>query len=97
MTDGKPIWQYDMQRELKVVPFHCSNCSPLVIGNLLFLVTGNGVDDQTGKVRDKDVPSFIALNKDTGKLVWQSNLPGDRIIEGPGPTRPTPSFRANRR
>ena len=79
---GKPVWQYDMHKELKVVPFHCSNCSPLVVGNLLYLVTGNGVDEQTGKVRDKDVPSFIAMNKNTGKLVWASNLPGDRVIEG---------------
>src|SRR5207245_1744166 len=25
---------------------------------------------------------FLALDKNTGKVVWQSNLPGDKIIEG---------------
>jgi outer membrane protein assembly factor BamB len=80
--DGKILWKYDMGKELKVVPYHCGNCSPLVAGNLLFLVTGNGVDEQTEKVRDKSVPSFIAIHKDTGKLAWQNSLPGDRVIDG---------------
>src|SRR5262249_13911085 len=57
------------------------NCSPLVAGDLVFAVTSNGVDEQ-GNVVSPKAPSFIAVNKNTGKVVWQSNLPGDRIIEG---------------
>jgi hypothetical protein len=30
----------------------------------------------------EQAPSFVALNKRTGKLVWQSNLPGENIIDG---------------
>ena len=45
------------------------------------LVTGNGVNDE-GHVANPKAPSFIAVNKNTGKLAWQSSLPGDRIIEG---------------
>src|SRR6185437_12848151 len=41
----------------------------------------NGVDEE-GKVTSPKAPSFIALHKDTGKLAWQSALPGDRIVEG---------------
>jgi outer membrane protein assembly factor BamB len=80
VNTGKTIWQYDMHAELKVTPFHCSTCSPLMAGNHLFLITGNGVDEE-GKIENPDAPSFIALTKE-GKLAWKSNLPGKDIIEG---------------
>jgi outer membrane protein assembly factor BamB len=78
---GKGVWRLDMMKELKVVPFHLGNCSPLVVGDLVFTMTSNGTDGQ-GDVVSPKAPSFLAVNKDTGKVVWQSNLPGDRIIEG---------------
>ena len=79
-TDGKIVWTLDMRKDLKVVPFILSFCSPLIVGDLLMVTTGNGTD-WTGKVVSPKAPSFMAVNKITGKLVWQSNLPGDRIIE----------------
>jgi outer membrane protein assembly factor BamB len=79
--DGKVQWRYDMMKELKVVPFHCGNCSPLVSGDRVYLITGNGRGDD-GKIASPKAPSFIALDKTTGKLVWQSNLPGEDILEG---------------
>jgi outer membrane protein assembly factor BamB len=81
LKDGKALWQYDMRKKLKVTPYHCGNCSPLVVGNLVFLMTGNGLDN-LGNVAEPEAPSFIALNKQTGELEWQSNLPGKLIIEG---------------
>jgi outer membrane protein assembly factor BamB len=80
-ADGKILWHYDMMKELKVVPFHCGNCSPLVAGDLVFLVTSNGRGED-GKVASPNAPSFIALNKKTGALAWQNNLPGENILEG---------------
>ncbi|HZZ77842.1 MAG TPA: PQQ-binding-like beta-propeller repeat protein [Gemmataceae bacterium] len=80
-TNGKVLWRYDMMKELKVVPFHLANCSPVIVGELLMIVTSNGVDEE-GKVHSPKAPSFIALKKDKGTLAWQSNLPGDKIIEG---------------
>jgi outer membrane protein assembly factor BamB len=80
-TDGKVVWAYDMMKELKVVPFHLGNCSPVIVGDQVLLLTSNGRDDQ-GMIPSPKAPSFIAVNKKTGKLTWQNNLPGDRIIEG---------------
>jgi outer membrane protein assembly factor BamB len=80
-TAGKVDWTYDMMKELKVVPFHLANCSPLIAGDLVMLMTSNGTDEQ-GEVPSPKAPSFIAVNKKTGKLAWQNSLPGDRIIEG---------------
>jgi outer membrane protein assembly factor BamB len=83
IDDGKVMWRYDMMKELKVVPLHCGNCSPLVVGDRVFVVTSNGrAEDEAGKVTSPQAPSFIALDKKTGKLIWQSNLPGENIIEG---------------
>lgn len=82
---GEVLWRYSTIEELEVQPgrWHCFApplASPLVIGDLVFSVTGNGPDGK-GKLVAK-APSFVALNKRTGKLVWQSNLPGVNIIEG---------------
>lgn len=81
-TSGKVVWTYDMMKEQKVIPYHLSNCSPLVVGDLVMVITGNGIDEQQGKVLSPKAPSFLALNKTTGKFAWQSNLPGDAVIEG---------------
>jgi outer membrane protein assembly factor BamB len=78
---GKTIWSYDLMEKQKVVPYHCSNCAPLIVDDLVMVVTGNGSDDQ-GKIASPKAPSFIAIDKNTGKPAWQSNLPGDNIIEG---------------
>ena len=86
---GKIQWRYDMIKELKVHLYRewCperispSWSSPLVVGDHVFAATGNGIDDE-GKLASPKAPSFIALDKRTGKLVWQSNLPGENIIEG---------------
>ena len=80
--NGDIVWTYDMNKKLGVIPFHCSNCSPLIVGQHLFLVTGNGIDDQTGKPTHPKAASFIALDKDKGTLVWEDNRPGERIFEG---------------
>ncbi len=78
---GKTIWSYDLMAKQKVVPFHCCNCSPLIVDNLVMIVTGNGSDDE-GTIASPKAPSFIALDKSTGQPAWQSNLPGTHIIEG---------------
>ena len=79
--EGKIVWKYDMMKELKVVPFHLANCSPLISGDLLIVGTSNGTDEQR-RLPSPKAPSFIAIDKKTGKLAWQNSLPGDNIIEG---------------
>jgi outer membrane protein assembly factor BamB len=78
---GKPVWTYDLMEKEKVVPYHCCNCSPLIVDDLVMIVTGNGSDEE-GKIAAPKAPSLIAIDKSTGKPAWRSNLPGDKIIEG---------------
>lgn len=81
-TDADIIWQFDMMRELNVFPHNMSAGCPLIVGDLLFVHTANGVDDGHINLPSPNAPSFICLNKHTGKLVWHSNLPGKNIMHG---------------
>ena len=80
--DGDIIWSYDMMDELDVFPHNLATCSPLAVGDLLFLETSNGVDEGHIHIPSPDAPSFIALNKNTGELVWEDASPGENILHG---------------
>jgi outer membrane protein assembly factor BamB len=80
-TDGKVLWQYDLMKEQKVFPCFAAMCSPIVAGDLAFVVTGNGTDADD-KLPSPQAPSFAAIEKNTGKLRWSSNLPGEQVMEG---------------
>lgn len=65
--DADILWQFDMLRSLPVFPHDATNCSVLIYGDLAYVGTGNGVYD--GKVVLPTAPTFIALDKLTGKLI----------------------------
>jgi outer membrane protein assembly factor BamB len=81
-TDADVLWSFDLVGELKVFPHNLACCSPLVVGDLVFVVTANGVDDTHEKLPSPDAPSFVALDKRTGKLVWKDNSPGKNVMHG---------------
>jgi outer membrane protein assembly factor BamB len=79
---AKIVWSLDMVKKLNVYPCFLANCSPLVVGDLVFVVTGNGVEGKTLKVKHPEAPSFIAVNKKSGEVVWKDSSPGKNILEG---------------
>ena len=81
-TDADILWEYDMIGELGVFPHNMSSGCPLVVGDLLFTVTSNGVDEGHLNIPAPDAPSLIALDKRTGKLVWKDASPGKDIMHG---------------
>jgi outer membrane protein assembly factor BamB len=81
-TDADIIWQYDMIKELNVFPHNMSSCSPLLIGDIIYIVTSNGVDEGHFNIPSPNAPSFIALDKKTGKLLWQKSYPARAIMHG---------------
>lgn len=80
--NGDVIWEYDMIGELDVFPHNLAASSPVVVGDLIFITTANGVDESHINIPSSRAPSFIALDKNTGKLAWESNLPGEKVIHG---------------
>ncbi len=69
--DGDIVWKLDMMEELGVFPHNMSNSSPVVHGDLLFIITSNGHDESHVNIPSPRAPSFIAVNKKTGKVVWE--------------------------
>ena len=74
-ANGSVVWKLDMIGKLRVFPHNLANCSPLLMGELLFVVTSNGVDQGHVNVPAPTAPSFLALDKRTGQIVWQDNSP----------------------
>jgi outer membrane protein assembly factor BamB len=81
-TDGDVIWKLDMMKELGVFQHNMANSSPAISGDLLYLETSNGNDDSDVNIPSPGAPSFIAVNKNSGKVVWQDSSPGNRILHG---------------
>jgi outer membrane protein assembly factor BamB len=82
VESGIPVWKLDMRKELNVFPHNASTCSPLLVGDLLFVVTGNGVDGNHLNIPQPNAPSFLAIDRRTGNVIWQDSSPGTKILHG---------------
>jgi outer membrane protein assembly factor BamB len=82
-TDGKDVWTLDMIKDLGVFPHNLSTSSPVVAGTSLFVVTSNGVDERHIDVPAPQAPSFIAVDKASGKVLWQNNAPSRNLLDFP--------------
>lgn len=79
---SKVIWKFDMMEEVGSEPHNMSNSSPVSYGNLIYVSTANGQDESHVHIPSPRAPSIIAVNKQTGKLAWEDNSVGDRILHG---------------
>src|SRR5262245_62937966 len=80
--DGDIIWKFDMIDEVGSHPHNLANCSPVIYGELIFVSTSNGQDESHVNIPSPKAPAVIAINKNTGKLVWEDNSVDDRILHG---------------
>jgi outer membrane protein assembly factor BamB len=80
--DGDVVWKLDMIAEVGTFPHNLANSSPVSFGDLVYVGTSNGHDESHVNVPSPRAPSLIAVHKATGKLVWQDNSVGDRILHG---------------
>jgi outer membrane protein assembly factor BamB len=80
--DADVIWQFDMLEEVGAYPHNLANSSPVSWGNLIFVSTANGQDESHVNIPSPKAPSIIAIDKETGKLVWEDNSVEDRILHG---------------
>ena len=92
------IWVLDMMKQLGVQQHNMSNCSITAAGDVLFVNTSNGVDEAHINLPAPYAPTFIAVDKNTGQVLWTDNSPGPNVLHGQwsSPTyavirRPAPS------
>ena len=80
--DADIIWKFDMMEEVGSLPHNLANSSPVMYGDLVFVSTSNGQDESHVNIPSPKAPAIIAVNKKTGKLVWEDNSVEDRILHG---------------
>jgi outer membrane protein assembly factor BamB len=78
--DADVIWRLDMINELGVYPHNLAVCSPLIIGDTLYVITSNGVHKDHINIPAPEAPSFLALDKKTGKVLWKDNSPSAQLV-----------------
>lgn len=76
------IWRLDMMKEMGISQHNMCSCSVTCNGNMLFGITGNGVDEGHLNLPAPEAPSFFALDRDTGKVLWTDNSPGTNVLHG---------------
>jgi hypothetical protein len=76
------IWVVDMMKELGVSPHNMSSCSITAAGDVIFVCSSNGIDEEHKYVPAPNAPSFLAMDKNTGKVLWTDNSPGENIHHG---------------
>lgn len=75
------IWVFDMMKELKSFPHNMTASAPVSYGDLVFVGTSNGQDEE-GNLPSPEAPAIIALHRQTGELVWSDNSVGENVLHG---------------
>ena len=76
------IWEFDMMKQLGVSQHNMCSCSVTCAGDVLFVNTSNGVSFEHLGIPAPNAPSFIAMNRDTGKVLWTNKSPALAILHG---------------
>jgi outer membrane protein assembly factor BamB len=86
LKEGKPepkeLWHVDMMGTLGVFPHNMTAASIAAYGDLIYVITGNGVDDTHTNVPAPQAPAIVCFDKNNGKPIWSSNVPGENILHG---------------
>ena len=77
------IWRVDMMGPpMNISQHNMCSCSVVAMGDILFVNTSNGLDESHINLPRPEAPSFIALDKNTGELLWSDASPGENILHG---------------
>jgi outer membrane protein assembly factor BamB len=80
--EADAIWYLDMMGQLGVSQHNMCSCSITATGDILWVCTSNGVDDAHINIPAPQAPSFLAVDKKTGKVIWSDASPGLNILHG---------------
>jgi hypothetical protein len=76
------IWVFDMMGKLQVSQHNMCSCSVAIVGDILLINTSNGLDESHINLPSPNAASFIALDRNTGELLWSDKSPGANILHG---------------
>ncbi|MFO0260720.1 MAG: PQQ-binding-like beta-propeller repeat protein, partial [Planctomycetota bacterium] len=76
------VWKLDMMKELRVSQHNMCSCSVTCAGDLLFVITSNGVDEGHVNLPADASPSFLCMDRRSGKVLWTDSSPGANVLHG---------------
>lgn len=76
------VWVFNMMEKLGTSQHNMCSCSVTVVGDILFVNTSNGMDESHINLPAPTAPSFFAMDKNTGEVLWTDNSPGKNILHG---------------
>lgn len=76
------VWLFDMMGKLGVSQHNMCSCSVTCAGDVLFVNTSNGVSFEHLNIPAPNAPSFIAMDRNTGKVLWADKSPALTILHG---------------
>lgn len=80
--DADFVWILNMFEDLGVFPHNLATSSPVGAGDTIFVVTSNGVDEGHLNIPFPEAPSFLAVDKNSGKILWEGHEPEGRVLHG---------------
>ena len=82
LDEADIVWSFNMMSQLGVSQHNMCSCSVTYVGDVLFICTGNGVDEGHIQLPKSEAPSFVAMNRQTGEVLWTDNSPGANVLHG---------------
>jgi outer membrane protein assembly factor BamB len=78
------VWKYDMMARQGLFQHNMCSCSVTCWREkgILFVNTSNGVDASHINLPYPDAPSFMAMDRETGTVLWTDKSPGLNILHG---------------
>ena len=76
------VWELDMCGRLGVFPHEATNSDVVPVGDLLMVSTSNGQNEGHTRVPSPRAPSLIAVDKNSGEVVWRTVGPGAAVLHG---------------
>lgn len=81
-ADADIIWKFDLMGVLGVSQHNMCSCSIVGVGDTIFVNSSNGVDESHVNIPAPNAPSFLAMDRNTGKVLWTDKSPGLNILHG---------------
>lgn len=81
LGEADVVWQLDLMSTLGVSQHNQAICSITAVDDLLLVGTSHGLGE-THLEQPDAAPSFIAVHKTTGKVVWQDASPTGNLLHG---------------
>jgi len=81
-TSSDIVWELDICGSLGVFPHEATNSEVLALGDLLMVSTSNGKNEGHTRVPSPRAPSLIAVDKNSGEVVWRAIGAGGQVLHG---------------